>query len=341
MKKNVFFLVLFSALFFGAIAQEQDSKTLHETAKNFLRKGDYSNAILILNRTLQKDPVNLEMLKDLAFAYYLNKDYVRALETAKPFSERKDADIQAYQILALIYKSLEQRKECENLYKASLKKYPSSGVLYNEYGEMLWSKKEFALAAKLWEKGIEMDPNNSGNYYNAAKFYYFSADKTWGLIYGEIFVNLESFSDRTTEIKGLLLEGYKKLFTGTDQLKFQNTKNEFVNAFLGLMQKQGGAVSAGVTPESLTTLRARFILDWYAKYATRFPYKLFEHHNQLIKLGFFDAYNQWLFGAAANSTAYQQWTVEHAEANNEFTRLQKNRVFKLPAGQYYQTRMKL
>ena len=340
MKQIILSFSLIILVAFAAVAQDPDLKKQQENAKTFIRQGDYTNAILVLNRALPKDPTNLEILKDLAFAYYLKRDFVKALETAKPFAERKDSDIQAYQILALVYKALEERKECEKLYKTALKKYPSSGVLYNEYGEMLWSKKEYTDAIKLWEKGIEMDPNNSGNYYNAAKFYYLSADKTWGLIYGELFVNIESYSKRTDEIKELLLEGYKKLFIGDAITKNQNTSNEFVKAFLGLMQKHSNATSAGITVESLTTLRARFLLDWYEKYATRFPYRLFEHHSQLVKMGLFDAYNQWVFGSIANPSAYQQWTIAHTDTNNEFLRLQKNRVFKVPTGQYYQTPFK-
>jgi len=340
MKQIILSFSLIILVAIAGTAQNQDFKKQQETAKAFIREGDYTNAILVLNRTLPGDPTNLELLKDLAFAYYLKRDYAKALETAKPFAERKDSDIQAYQILALVYKALEERKECEKLYKTALKKYPSSGVLYNEYGEMLWAKKEYTDAIKLWEKGIEVDPNNSGNYYNAAKFYYMSADKTWGLIYGELFINIESYSKRTVEIKELLLEGYKKLFTGNEVSKKQNTSNEFVSAFLGLMQKHSSAISSGVTPESLTTLRARFLLDWYDKYATRFPYRLFEHQSQLVKMGLFDAYNQWVFGAVDNPAAYQKWTSAHTDTNNEFIRLQNNRVFKVPTGQYYQSSFK-
>ncbi len=75
---------------------------------------------------------------------------------------------------------------------------------------MLWSKKDFKEAVKQWEKGIEVDPNHSGNYYNAAKYYYFTQDKVWSIVYGEIFVNLESYSKRTPEIKTILLNSYKK-----------------------------------------------------------------------------------------------------------------------------------
>jgi Tfp pilus assembly protein PilF len=332
--KHLLFIV---ALVFviGISANAQDSTT-HQTAKTFIRQGDYSNAILVLNKALQSDPENFEIKKDLAFACYLHRDYVKALETAKPLAESDKADVQSYQILGMVYKAIEERKECEKMYKAAIKKFPKSGVLYNEYGEMLWSKKEFSDAVKLWEKGIEVEPNFSGNYYNAAKYYYFSVDKVWGIVYGEIFVNLESYSKRTAEIRNLLLDGYKKLFADADMLKNQNTKNEFVEAFLETMKKYSSVVSGGVTPESLVALRTRFILDWTKANAARFPYRLFDYHVQLLKAGMFDAYNQWIFGIAKDLAAFQVWTTTHTDEYNKFNTFQKNRVFKLPEGQYYQ-----
>ena len=70
-----------------------DAKEARETAKNFMRNGDYPNAILVLNRSLQQSGDNLDLKKDLAFAYFLNRDYVRALEVAKPFADRDDAEL--------------------------------------------------------------------------------------------------------------------------------------------------------------------------------------------------------------------------------------------------------
>src|SRR5579872_2331757 len=82
-------------------AQEPDIKTMQQTARTFMRDGDYANAILVLNRALQKDPKNLEVLKDLSFDYYLEKDYAKGLDIAKPLTERPDADVQCYQIAGL------------------------------------------------------------------------------------------------------------------------------------------------------------------------------------------------------------------------------------------------
>ena len=43
--------------------------------------------------------------------------------------------------------------------------------------------------------------------------------------------------------------------------------------------------------------RTRFILDWSKTYGAKFPFKLFDFQQQLLREGMFEAYNQWLFGA--------------------------------------------
>ena len=315
-------------------AQQDDIKPLQANAKDFMKQGDYPNAIVVLNRALRLAPNNLDIKKDLAFSYYLQRNYSSALETAKPLAEEKDGDEQCFQILGMVYNALDERKEAEKMYKQGIKRFPSSGALYNEYGEMLWTKLDKE-AIRQWEKGIEVDPNYSSNYYNASKFYFFSFDKTWSLIYGEIFVNLESYSKRTPEIKNIMADGYKKLFKDASLLKDQNTKNPFTVAYLTTLSDQSGSMAIGVTAESLTALRSRFILEWFDKYAAKLPFRLFEYHRQLIQDGLFDAYNQWIFGAAQNLPAFQAWTAAHTEEYNRFINFQKGRVYKLPAGQYY------
>jgi hypothetical protein len=82
-------------------------------------------------------------------------------------------------------------------------------------------------------------------------------------------------------------------------------------------------------------VRTRFILDWFATHGARYPFKLFEYQQQLLKEGMFEAYNQWLFGTVESLPAYDNWIKTHAEAHTAFTNFQKNRVFKIPQGQYY------
>lgn len=321
----------------SGMAQTTPEKTPQETARAFTNQGDYTNAIVVLNSALQKDQQNLELLKDLSFNYYLNRDYAKGEAIAKPLIERPDADVQSYQILALLYKATEDLTACESLYKNGLKRWPRSGVLYSEYGEIMGVKESY-LAIKQWEKGIEMDPNYSGNYYNAAKYYYVYGDKLWTLIYGEVFVNLESYSKRTAEVKQLLLEGYKKLFANMDEISRNedHAKSAFMIAFLHVIIPLAPLVKDGVTAESLTVLRTRFIINWFNTYPGNYPFRLFDYQRQLLKDGMFDAYNEWIFRAASNLPAFQAWTNTHGDDYNRFINYQKGRIFKVPDGQYYQ-----
>ena len=102
------------------------------------------------------------------------------------------------------------------------------------------------------------------------------------------------------------------------------------------MEKQSSLASKGINTETLTMIRTRFILEWFDKFASRFPFKLFDYQRQLIQDGMFAAYDQWLFGAIENLPAYENWTKMHNEEYKNFTAFQSNRVFKMPAGQYYQ-----
>ncbi len=337
--KKILFSVSLSFLCLFVSAQPGDTKTMQETARNFMLAGDYDNAIVVLNRALDQDKNNLELQKDLVLTYYMKRDFTRALEGVKNIVDRDDADVVTYQICGNVYKGMEMTKECERMYRRALKKFPKSGPIYSELGELLWAVKDFT-AIDFWEKGIQADPAYSGNYYNAATYYFYTKDKVWSLVYGEIFVNMESLGERGMVMKEELLKGYKeKLFADADLLKDQDKKlSEFGISFLQGMGKQAVLTSKGINTESLTMIRARFILDWYEGNATKYPNRLFDYLQQLLREGMFEAYNQWLFGPVDNLAAYENWTKSHAAEYEAFNKFQRSRIFRMPPGQYYQTK---
>lgn len=329
-------------------AQTQNVATLHETAKSFLRQGDYENSILVLNKALQLQPNDKELSKDLLFSYYLKRDFAKAMEIGKTLTERSDADVQTFHMLGLTYKAIAENKEAEKLYRKGMKQFPNEGILYSEFGEMI-ADKQADEALKLWEKGIEADPNHTSNYYFAAKQYAQKGDAFWSLLYAEIFLNMESFTPRSTEMKNLLLDQYKKFYTGytptpppavitrKGKNNTQSVQNDFGRVAADLLYKQQAQTTLGITPETLTVIRTRFILEWYEKYADKYPFRLFEHQRQLLKEGMFEAYNYWLFGPAANLKAYQLWQQYHKEELNTFLTFIRSKVFKVPSGQQYKT----
>jgi tetratricopeptide (TPR) repeat protein len=226
-------------------AQTLTVKQLQENATQLLQQGDYSNAVTLLLKARQQAPFNMELLTNLSFAYFLQRDFSNAIETGKIAIELNDADQKAFQILGLSYKAIASYKEANKMYKAALKKFPNGGVIYNEYGENLALEKNLKEAIVQWEKGIQLDPNYSGNYINAVK-YYIDQQNWWRIIlYGETYVNLDSYSSKTMEVKNHLLTAYKNLLqpSTSQQLQKDRSFSNFENATLAtwqsILQNQG------------------------------------------------------------------------------------------------------
>jgi tetratricopeptide (TPR) repeat protein len=348
MRASLLKLGLFTAILFSSVitAAAQDAKELYTTATGFIRDGDYSNAILVLNQALQMEPDNMDFKKQLGFAYYLQGDMNKAKNVIEPLLNKKEADEQTFQIAGNIYQSRQEWKTAQKLYEKALRKFPESGELYNDNGKLLMFLKVFEGGMGSYLKGIEMAPNYSGNYYNAIKAYVYMNNPVWVIIYGEIFVNLESYTARTAEVRSLLLDAYKTLYNdpsllnkAIDEENNQKGKKkasaDFVASFKASMGKQISVVMSGIDPETLIMLRTRFLLDWYNFAGVKFPYALFDFQRSLLKQGMFEAYNQWIFGPVANQPAYRAWTTMHKTEYDTFLQYQRNHPLKLRQDEYY------
>jgi tetratricopeptide (TPR) repeat protein len=157
MKKIVACILLTFSI---AVSYCQDAAQLHETGRTFMIQGDYANAIIVLNKALSLQPSNIDIAKDLSLNYYFSNNTKKAMETMKPLLDREDADDKCYQIAGDILLANDDPKECEKLYKKGIKKFPTSGSLYNELGKLMWAQKSYE-AIKIWEKGIEVAPSFS------------------------------------------------------------------------------------------------------------------------------------------------------------------------------------
>jgi len=324
----------------------QDASELHNTAKSFMRSGDYANAILVLNQAIQQEPNDLQLKRELGFAYYLKGDMARAKNVIEPLLDKRGADVQLYQIAGNIYIAREEWKNAEKLYNRGIKKFPNRGELYNDYGQLLQTMKNFDGALHTWVKGIEVDPVFPGNYYNAATSYFYTKAPIWSIIYGETFVNLESYTTRTAEMRNVIIEAYKKMFDDpalfssipdieSNKKSKKNAVNNFLEAYKGTIAKQLSVVTTGIEVENLIMLRTRFILDWFNFSDEKYPLALFDFHQQLLKDGMFEAYNQWLFGPVSNQSAYKAWTSLHQDEYNRFSKYQRDQPFKPRKDEFY------
>lgn len=318
-----FFLCLASIISFGQSAEE-----LHKTAKSLLREGDYDNAILVLTKIIDNNPQYSLANNDLVYANFLKRDFSKAIELGKQYTNLPTANEQTFQILGMCYKELALYKEATAMYKVAMNKFPTSGIFYGELATIEMIEKRPTEAIKFWEKGIEVDPNYATNYYNAAQYYAQQKNSLWSIIYGEIFINLESYSLRTADVKTLLLEEYKKLILTNDKKYSTPFEKLFYQAFTKEIIE--------INAKNLSLIRTKFVLNWfYNKNNESYPFRLFDHQRYLIKEGLFEAYNQWIFGVAQDAAKYKTWIDENASQANGFKEFQQSRVFKLVTGQYY------
>ncbi len=329
----VIFLILFS---FASFAQN-DFQKKYETAHKFLMQGDYDSATIAYKQLVQQNGDSLEVVKDWTFLQILTQNFPKAIETGKAMIERPDADEQCYQLLGIAYKATKDYAACDKLYKQAIKKFPNSGVIFNEMGELSALQKALPEAIVFWEKGIEADANYVNNYYNAVMYYERFENLFKVIIYGELFVNLESYTTRSAEIKSVVYETYKKLYEEKDpQNWLRSTASDFEKSFFTVLAKSKLLANDGINPDNLTSIRTRFVLDWFAtKQNEKFPFFLFNHQLNLLKNGLFEGYNQWMFGPAASTAAYKIWFDTHDKQANAFRKFQQSRIFKMPQGQYY------
>ena len=333
--KKIFFALAMLMSFAGLKAQTVAE--LRANANAFMRQGDHDNAILILNRAQEMEPDNFLVLQDLAMNYYFNKTNNKALELLLPLLDRPEANDQTFQLAGNIYKLQKNFKDADKVYRKGLKRFPDSGSLYNDYGTLLWANNDMKGAIAQFENGIQRDPNYAENYLNAAYYYADKGNLAWPMVYGEMYVNMNPNGPETPGVKQMLLNAYKKFFNDTNTGKWSEAeKSAFGKAVLKTLEKQSSITAMGLDPETLTMIRTRFILDWYNdRNNNLFPFKLFDIQQQLLRDNLFQAYNQWLFGPTQNLETYKAWVDANKENYDKFITLQKQRLFKVPTGQYY------
>ena len=199
--------VLFLFLSFLTTAQtnKETAKEKFTQAIELVDKGKFDEGIKLLEESQKLyGEENFTYPYEIAYAYYHKEDYkqaVKILENA--ITKYKNPNARAFQLLGNAYDIMGNPKKAIEWYQTGLKKFPNSGELYLELGNLQFQKKEYAKALPFYEKGIEISPQFPSNYYRSTQIYCNSSERVWGMIYGEIFMNLERNSERTLEISKL------------------------------------------------------------------------------------------------------------------------------------------
>ncbi len=339
-KIKSFGLLLLIAASQGAFAQTNQEKAVAKgrEAIQLMDKGEFDESIKLLKEAEKLDPESFTYPYETAYAYYAKADYKKAISILEKNKKHKNVNDRLFQLLGNSYDVSGEPEKAVAAYDEGLKVFPNSGEIYLEKGNLLWAKKEYGKAVPFYEKGIEVDPTFPSNYYRAARLYCGSTEEVWGMIYGEIFINLEPNSKRTQEISKLLFDTYKSQITFTNDSTFSVSfsKNATINVTdlsdpskLKLPYGVGfyePTLMMALIPyksidlKSLNGMRTTFV-DSYIKGGNdkQYPTVLFDFQKKVKDAGHMEAYNYWVL-MMGDEAAFGEWYNANKEKFEAFAK---------------------
>ena len=161
-------------------------------------------------------------------------------------------------------------------------------------------------------------------------------EEVWGMIYGELFINLERNTKRTAEISKLLVDTYKSEIKFTSDtsytvsfcksmtLSLEDLKDpaRFKLPFGGgcyellLMTSVAGERSIDIN--SLDNIRTNFIESYFkGDFAKKYPNVLFDYQKKVKEAGHQEAYNHWIlmYGDEDN---FEKWKTANTSKWDSF-----------------------
>lgn len=320
---------------FGQADNKEKALEKGREAVKLMDNGKIEESIKLLLEAQKLDPDRLDYPYELAYAYYLKEEYKGAIEILEKNKNHKDVTDRLFQLLGNSYDVSGKTDKALEAYDEGLKLFPKSGIIYLEKGNVYWSKKEYGKALPFYEKGIEVDPKFPSNYYRAARIYCSSSEEIWGLIYGEIFMNLERNSKRTAEISKLLFDTYKSEITingdsakidfckvvmnaediaGKDKIKFPFCMvfgQAFIMSIIGIKT---------IDINSLDKIRTAFVENYFKMgHIKTHPNLLFEYQDKILKLGHSEAYNHWIL-MKGDEDGFDKWRSANKDKWDNFVR---------------------
>lgn len=323
------FVLIFTAPAVYSQSNSEKAREMKNNAVKLMDEGQVDESLKILQEAQKLDPENILIPYEMAYANILKKDYKEAIKIIEKNLDNPNVTDQFYQLLGNTYDYWEKSDKAIEAYDAGLKKFPNSGKLYLEKGNVYLIKKDYNKAIPLYEKGVEVEPGFPSNYYRLALLFCNSKESMWGLLYGEIFLNLEHGSKRFYEVSELLYATYKEGIKITSDTSSKIDFCEIVLDAAALTNKKdikfpfclpfGQTFSVAmvgaktVDVNSLSGIRTNFLSVWYQfKHDKTYPNVLFEYQEKVRAAGHLEAYNHYIL-AGADETSFKEW----AEANKD------------------------
>lgn len=331
--KNILILTLLFPFILFAQTNQEIAHEKGQEAINLLNNGQLDESIALFKESQQLDPTNYVYPYEIAYVYHLKKDYKNAIKVLKKLKGYKGIGFEVYQALGNNYAINGNTEKAHATYVEGLKVFPSAGALYYEIGMIHENAQDFDEAIVSYTKGIDVEPNYPSNYYRVSKLYLRSYNSVPGLIYGEIFMNIEQSSRRTIELSKLLYLSYKNAITINSDSSINanfcnialdtNKMNEDLRVpFSTIFEYHFNRNKQSIDEfnlANLSTIRQAFLTSYFEEHATKYPNFLFDYLKEISDNQFFDTYNHYIF-QMGNEVEFTTWFEDNVDTFGEFIR---------------------
>lgn len=304
-------------------------KEVHDAVK-LIDEEKYDDAIAILKDCEKIDPKDYTYSYEIALAYLKKTEYKNAISQLEKVKGYPDINDYYYALLGSAYDMDNNAEKAIKVYNEGLKKFPNSGKLHLEKGIVLEYEKKFPDAIETYEAGIKAEPSYPSNYYRVSKIYLNSNDLLSGLMYGEIFLNIERTTSRTKEISKLLYDTYKKAIQfNNNEIKIdlcpaiidankydKNKKLPFCLIF-GKNLSLSVINQKEINLETLSFIRKQFLKNYYTSDYKTYPNLLINYHKTMEDNNIFNAYNLYIF-QMGDLQAFQNWQINNQAEYDKF-----------------------
>jgi tetratricopeptide (TPR) repeat protein len=314
----------------------EKAKLKGKSAVELMDEGKIKESIKLLEEAKELDPSEIDYTYEMGYAFYLAKDYKKTIKLLESIVDNVRSSDRVYQLLGNSYDLIKKTDKAVETYKKGLDRFPNSGNLFLELGVIQLMKKDNNKALSYFETGIDKAPDFSSNYYWAAKLYLSSQEEVWGMVYGEIFMNLERNSRRTSEMSKLLYDTYKSeikfssdtsysvSFSKSSRVIMKENSEEILKLPFGIgMYEPTIMIAIGVDIKSidvntLNTIRTNFVQVYYDNKSFKsYPVCLFEYQKMLKDAGHLDAYNHWVL-MKGDEKLFEEWLEKNKDAWDAF-----------------------
>ncbi len=197
---------------FSVIDRKEDWWDLYSIIGwSYLKNKYYSYAENTFNYGIMKTPDDISLYVGLAFSYFRQGKYDKALDTIKycisvkpnyPVSEERFYSPQTgveytikndlHSLLAWTYYYLKDYKNAEKMFKKSIKMHPDWASLYSGLGWVYYNKGEYKKAEKNFKKALELSPQFSdaiNGLYSIKSIKYRDFNTAWSLYYSQDYIS--------------------------------------------------------------------------------------------------------------------------------------------------------